>query len=302
VNNPTRVAEIEMHASSGYPLYCAESRQRWFWYPAPYWYNGSWAYATPWLWYDGNKHGGYTYSQWQTKINTEMNVPSPVTTTIIGAYNPSTRFLMIQAKYRNDTTVALTNARSMCVITEDSLYYSAPNGDVWHNHVARKYLPNINGHTVTIAAGDSVTVLDTFTLNAAWIANKCQAVVWLQNTTMLADSTKPIYQGGLVNISALPIEEIGLQPIVPSAVQTWPNPCVKGTAFSFSLSLNAPYTISIFDITGRLVNQITGSGQGVQEQVKWNRHDRNGQMVGSGVYLFRFESGEIKADGKIVVN
>lgn len=290
-----------MHVSSGYPLYSAEARQRWFWYPPPYWYNGSWAWATPWLWIDGNKDGGYSTGTWNSKITTAMSVPAPVTATISGSYNPSTRFLRVQAQYRNDTTVALTNARALCVVTEDSIQYSAPNGDTWHNYVARDYLPNQNGHTVTVAAGDSITVVDTVTLNASWVVSLCRVVVMLQNTTMTADSIKQIYQGALTRISTFPVEEIELDPIVSPAVQTWPNPCVKGTSFAFSLPLNAPYKISVFDISGRLVTQMIGSAIGTEEHVKWDRRDQDGQTVNAGVYLYRFESEALNAEGKIVV-
>jgi hypothetical protein len=302
INYPTRVAAIEMHIASSYPLYCPDALNRMYYYPPPY-YSGGWEYVTPWLWYDGNKHGSYDYTYWQSMITTEMNVTARVTTTISGAYNPATRKMTVYAKFRNDTTATLTNARAMCVVTEDSLYYAGPNGDNWHNHVARKYLPTYNGQIVTIAAGDSVTVLDSLTLNAAWNASKCQVVVWLQNDVMKTDTTKPIYQGALKNITTLPtpVEEIVTGPVVSPEIVTLPNPCVNGTTFLISRLAGSSYRISIFDVSGRLVTTLKGMADKNSESVKWDCRDGSGAKVNPGVYLFRLESASYNKDGKIVV-
>ena len=72
-----------MHVVSSYPLYCAEALQRMYTYRPPY--NGG--YATPWLWYDGDQHGSYSYSLWESKITTRMAQPAPVTVTMWGDYS-----------------------------------------------------------------------------------------------------------------------------------------------------------------------------------------------------------------------
>jgi hypothetical protein len=300
INYPTRVAAIEMHIRSGYPLYLPEAVSRMNYYPPPY-YSGGWVYVTPWMWYDGNKHGSYDYNNWQSRITTEMNVPSPVTTTISGSYNPATRKLAVYATFRNDTTVALSNAHAMCVITEDSLYYAGPNGDVWHNHVARKYLPNYNGKYIAIPVGDSTTVLDTFTLNAAWNASKCQVVVWLQNDNMKPDTTKPVYQGALKNVTNFQVEEIVTGPVASPEIVTIPNPCVNGTTFLVSRLAGSIYRISIFDVSGRLVTTLKGMAAKNAESIKWDCRDVSGAKVNPGVYLFRLESGDYSKEGKIII-
>ncbi len=291
-----------MHVATGYPLYLSEARSRWYYYPAPYYYNGSWAYATPWLWYDGNKHGSYTYSQWQSKITTEMNVPAPVTSTMIGAYNPSTRHLVMSVKYRNDTTVTLSNTRSMMVITEDSIYQTGgSNGDYWHNHVARKYLPTYTGQVVNIPAGDSVTVTQQYTLPAGWNAARCQVVAWLQSNVISSDTILPVYQGGLVNVTALPIEEIISEPQPTASVQVIPNPCVHSAEFVLPTRAGDSYSIVIHDVAGREINRLSGIAVVDGSHVTWNRDDRFGRSVPSGVYLFRFENGVSNLGGTVIV-
>ncbi|OPX17931.1 hypothetical protein BXT86_03840 [candidate division WOR-3 bacterium 4484_100] len=194
-----------MHIDNGYPLYNAEARQRMYFYPPPYYYQGNWYYATPWLWYDGDPHGSYLYSTWESKIVNRMNQPSPVTLTIWGDYSADGSGT-VYAKFRNDSTATL-NGRVIFVITEDSLYYSGPNGDVWHNHVARDYLPDQNGQTVSIAPGDSITLSQPFTIQSGWDENMCQIVTWIQSDVLQSDSTKEIWQGGYIDVTELSIKE-----------------------------------------------------------------------------------------------
>jgi hypothetical protein len=302
LNYPGRVAAIEMHVRSGYEGYCYEARQRMYYYPPPYYSGGSWYYVTPWLWYDGDKHGGYQYSTWQSKIVSRMNQPAPVTITMWGSYTPSDGTGTIYAQFRNDST-ATTNGRVLIVITEDSLYYTnAPNGDYWHNHVARDYVPDQNGQMVSIPAGDSVTVSQPFTIQAGWNEDKCDIVTWIQNDVMQTDSTKEIWQGGYTKVTDLiGIEEENFDVIATKELSVTPNPCVNGTEFAFALPVGSEYKIDIYDVLGRRVRTLEGVSSSDQESVTWSCMNDIGSRVATGVYLYRFESELLKTTGKIVV-
>ncbi|HEC78754.1 MAG TPA: Omp28-related outer membrane protein [candidate division WOR-3 bacterium] len=290
-----------MHISSSYPLYCAEAVQRMYTYPPPYYYNGSWYYATPWLWYDGDPHGSYTYSTWESKITSRMSQPSPVTVTMWGDYDPGTGTGTINAQFRNDSTATL-NGRVLFVITEDSLYYAAPNGDYWHNHVARDYIPNQNGQSVSIAPGDSVTVTQSFTIQSGWDDSMCEIVTFIQNPTLASDSTKEVWQGGIVKVlDLIGIKEESSKTTTVQKISPVPNPCVNGTNFQFELPIGSHYEISIFDITGRLITKMTGTATGNRESIKWSLKDDTGSQVGAGVYFYRFDSQTLTTNGKIVV-
>ncbi len=290
-----------MHIDNAYPLYCAEARQRMYFYPPPYYYGGNWYYATPWLWYDGDPHGSYSYTTWESKIVAEMNRPAPFTCTMWGTFNPSTGNGTIYAKYRNDSTATVTG-RIRFVLTEDSLYYSAPNGDVWHNHVARDYLPDTSGTQVTLAPGDSVTVSRNFTIQSGWVYTRCEIVTWIQSNTMLPDSTKDIWQGGLIKVSNLVfVEEDNFENSIVSEIKPIPNPCVTNTKFTFRLNHGTPYQISIFDVLGRKIRTIKGTATGSKQMIEWDLKDDAGARIGSGVYLYRFEAEGIDTSGKIVI-
>ncbi len=292
-----------MHISSSYPLYCAEARQRMYYYPPPYYSGGNWFYVTPWLWYDGNKHGSNDYENWRSRITARMNLPSTITQTMWGVYNGATRQGTIYAKFRNDSTASITGRLIFCV-TEDSIQYSAPNGDLWHNHVARDYLPDNNGEVVTIAARDSVIRSRPFTLATGWRSNYCHIVAFIQSDVLLPDSTKVIYQGGDIKITQLlQIEdEILLSKSVYEVNQPAPNPFTHKTSISFSLPAKCPFTLKVFDVSGRNVKTIHGVATGKRnETVTLDRLDKNSAKLPSGVYLYHFSSPRVQKEGKLII-
>ena len=275
-----------MHLASSYPLYCAEALSRAYYYPSPY--------VTPMLKYDG-LNGGSSYGSWSGFITNRFSIDATVTTTMDGDYSGGSGTINIHL--RNDTTVTITG-RVYIVITEDSLYYLGPNGDPWHNHVARDYVPTDVGQYVSIPAGDSVTISQPFTIQTGWNEDMCEIVAWLQT-----DGTRKVWQGATKQVMELNpgIEEHEVEVASIYAVTTAPNPCVSGTNFSFSLPAGVEYGINIFDVTGRHVKTLSGLSSGNQEVVAWNLKDDRGFVVGAGVYLFRFESNVVNTNGKIVV-
>jgi len=292
-----------MHVVSSYAtygMYCAEALQRMYYYPAPVWSGSAWGYYTPYLWFDGKK-GGTAYSGWQTLVTGRMSQPAPVTITMWGDWSPTQGTGTVYAQFRNDSTVTLNGSVNF-VVTEDSIYRVTPNGDQWHNHVARDYLPTQTGESVSIPAGDSVTLNRSFALNAIWNSDMIRFVAWIQNPTMNpSDSTREIWQGSMLGIAELGVEEFGNATIATANIIAIPNPCTDGTRFSFTLSSGNLYQIAFYDITGRKIQTIHGIASGSEDNVEWNLRDEKGVRVSAGVYLYRFESEKINTTGKVVV-
>lgn len=290
-----------MHVvNNSYGMYCYEALQRMYFYPAPVYSGGQWGYYTPYMWHDGHK-GGTGYSGWQTHISNRLSLPSPVTITMWGDWWPVQGTGTIYAQFRNDTTAAL-NGRVLIVATEDSIYRITSNGDFWHNHVARDYLPDHNGETVSIPAGDSITLSRTFILQPTWNPDMMEFVTWIQDLNMQpSDSTIEIWQGGILSIDELGIEEYGKTDIFTSHISPVPNPCVDGTRFSFTLPSDNAYRIQLFDVTGRKMRTLDGISSGNEESVNWNLKNEQGVRVSAGIYLYHFESETITTTGKVVV-
>ncbi len=274
-----------MHLRSGYPLYSPEAYARMQYYPSSQWF-------TPNLILDGTPRGS-SYSGWQSAIVSRMNQPAPMRISMWGTYSSGSG--MIYARYYNDSIASVT-AYVYFVIIEDSIYYAAPNGDQWHNAVARDYVPNQIGQQVTIPAGDSTTVSQNFTIQSGWNVNRCKIVTWIQN-----NSTREVYQAGFIKVTELTAVEESHNENVVSKVSSVPNPCVNGTKIQFSINKGISWRILIFDVLGREIKKVEGIGAGTIQTVEWNLLDKNNNRVKSGVYFYRLISPELNSNGKIVV-
>jgi len=235
-------------------------------------------------------------------ISQRMTEPAPVTATVWGEYIPAASAGTISAQFRNDSSATIYG-RVMFCITEDSLYYPAGNGDQWHNHVARDYLPNYMGESVSIPAGESLTVSQEFTIAPTWNTEKLNFVAWIQDASMLPDSTIEIWQGGQLPFAELTVgtQEYGKEEASISRIAAVPNPCVNGTRFAFTLPAGESYRIFLYDVGGRLVRTMQGTGSGSEQTAYWDLKNDNGTRVSAGVYLYRFDSAENSTSGKVIV-
>lgn len=232
-------------------------------------------------------------------ITARMAMPAPVTITMGGEYTPSTGEGTVNVYLQNDSSAAI-DGRVVVVITEDSLYYMAPNGVEWHNHVPRDYLPDHNGSLVSIPSGSYTIVTQPFTINSIWNDDYCTILAWIQNDSMQVDTTMEIWQGAMKKVTELGIEEVN-KDVKSSQVFVMPNPCVGETKFFFDLPAGFEYSISIYDVSGCRGRVLKGVSSGKRTAVEWDVRNNKGQVVGSGVYLYEFVSSLIRTSGKIIV-
>lgn len=284
-----------MHVYNGYPLYLPEAMDRWHSYPPPA--SGGF-YVVPWLWIDGNQHGGYLPALWENMILDRLNQPASVNINITGYYSPANMTGMVYANLRNDSTSAISGF-ALFVVTEDSIYFPAPNFDSIHNHVARDFLPDHIGAPVTIPPGDSVTVSQPFTVRSGWNTSQCRIIAWLQDTVLLPDSTKNIYQSSMIRIADLAVSEENKNPPKPTGIKVMPNPAEDRLRLVFDVPRTVCFKITLFDITGRRVSEMNGVGSGGGESVGLDLRDR--RIFKSGVYFYLLQSAAFSASGKFVL-
>ena len=290
MNYPGRVAAVDVHYPATDSYFLQEGYDRIHYYPPPFYG----MYAEPWLWYDGNQHGGMDYSQWESMIVNRMNQPAPVTIHLDGEYSPGSNSGTIYATFINDSTATI-NGRIIIVITEDSLFYPAPNGVMWHSNVPRDYIPTHNGTTISIPPGDSVTITMPFTTHPNWNKSHCKIKTWIQNDVMQPDSTKEIWQGAIVNLLELGIKEEHSSEI--KEIQVLPNPCVSGGFIQFNLPFTGEYEIEIYNCIGRIVSKFSKNSN----PMRWDLKDEKGNRIPAGVYYYRIFSEGFEKCGKFVV-
>ncbi|MCX8014837.1 MAG: Omp28-related outer membrane protein, partial [candidate division WOR-3 bacterium] len=213
-----------------------------------------------------------------------------------GNYNPTTRTGTINVRFISDS-VGTLNGRVLFVITEDSIQQSTPNGDLWHNHVARDYIPDHIGTAVTLNYQDSVTVSYPFTIASNWVPHRCEIVAMIQDPVVV-NITKRVWQGAKIklmdlNISGIEEENSNYLPAIKS-ISVNPNPCAGKTVFAINLPSGETYQIKIFDVTGKLIKTISGIMTKGNGRVLCD-------FMNTGIYFYSFESKTLNKTGKIIV-
>jgi hypothetical protein len=284
------VAAVQWHTDVQFPLHSPEGRLKFRMYPPPL--NGG--YYTPWLWVDG-RHRGSTYSLWPGFVSERVTVPTPVSLGVFGTYDHRIRTGTVQAVIQNDSSDAIA-ARVSVVITEDSCYYVGPNGDPWHNHVCRDYVPDQNGTVVTVPAGAADTVEQPFALQSGWNEARCKVVVYAQSTTMVpADSSYPAFQGGSSDVMAMVgIGDAGR--VMPELLRLRAEPSIGAgrTDISFAAPAGSPYELRVYGSDGRLEQSASGVAAGATRV----RLDLG--TAARGVFLCRLTAGRAAAAVRFV--
>ena len=265
-------------------------------------------YYFPWLWADGKSCNWIPYG-WRDSIVRHMTDTSVVQLAHVGTtYDPLTRSGEVRVECYNNSADPITAALQIA-ITEDSIYYPSPNGDTWHNHVFRDYVPGIYGTPLTIPAGGYDTAVQAFAIDTSWVEARCKLVVWLQNMTVQPDSTMPCYQGlqtRLLDLTA--VAEPGTPRSSRFTVRVSPNPAVRSAPVRFTLD-HLPtgpldhFSVCIYAPDGRLVRSLSAPSSLLPNpySLMWDRADFSGRRVPHGAYLYRVKAGTATAESKLVV-
>lgn len=82
----------------------------------------------------------------------------------------------------------------------------------------------------------------------------------------------------------------------------YPNPFASNTLLEYELQTPSPVVITIYNIQGQRVTQITSPRQAPgRRSITWNGLDDNGRRVASGIYLYRLQAGGFSQTRKMVI-
>ena len=82
----------------------------------------------------------------------------------------------------------------------------------------------------------------------------------------------------------------------------YPNPFNPSTILQYYLPQNEFVTISIYDISGKLISSLVNKNQNSgYKSVQWNSTNNQGQRVSAGVYLYSIEAGDFRETKKMIL-
>jgi len=81
------------------------------------------------------------------------------------------------------------------------------------------------------------------------------------------------------------------------------NPAAGTATLSFNLAEAAPVSISVYDVNGRMIRGLVDQDRlpAGDHVVSWDGRDRTGSPVPPGIYITRFQLGNLRFARKIVM-
>jgi hypothetical protein len=103
----------------------------------------------------------------------------------------------------------------------------------------------------------------------------------------------------VLNFTTLTTSTIGefATPTEFELYQNYPNPFNPVTVFKYSLPISSEVSISVFNLTGQLLDLISMG----QQSAGWHTFQYNGQNLSSGVYLYKITAGNYSKTGKMTL-
>jgi hypothetical protein len=96
-----------------------------------------------------------------------------------------------------------------------------------------------------------------------------------------------------------------LQPTPPpmtAQIDVNPNPFARGTSVNYELGSYGPVTLTVHDVSGRLVRQLeSGPRKAGFHTARWDGSDGRGHIVPAGVYFVRFSAGGTVSTGRLTL-
>jgi hypothetical protein len=242
---------------------------------------------SPRLFIDGSIDAGYGYGSWESRIDQQSFVPSPLIISLDGNYVPDTRMGSIDVRVIAVEPPGASSLRLRVALIEDEIHWQAPNGVPVHEQTFRDMIPGTAGQGIALAQGDTVDLSYNFTLASQFNADNCKFIVFVQSDV----NPKPILQGARITIPDLYATAVDDE-VVPNSFalkQNYPNPFNAETRIEFETT-GGRASLEIFNITGALVNTLTTDNLSAgRHSVIWNGADRAGNAVSSGVYFYRLK-------------
>ncbi len=149
-------------------------------------------------------------------------------------------------------------------------------------------LVSLNAGKFIIAPGDSTIIV--------------YAVIYAESANDLlaaSDAAQAKYDAKLVGVEKDPNQQM---PVTFSLAQNYPNPFNPATTVRFDLTKDSEVSLAIYNLQGEMVNTIArGNYTAGSHSVTWNGKDRLGNAVGSGIYIYRLNAGNVSLQKKMLL-
>ncbi len=293
LQNGDPVAIVKNHNGDTYANVYSNARNSWYGvtgYPTAY-FDGVLSHV-------GGDSGSSIYATYLPLVNQRMAIASHYTINAVGSTAGSQ--YTVQVVVAKPEADANTNVKLQAVLTESDIPQAWFNQTTVEN-VNRLMIPDQNGTAISLNPGQETTVELNFTLNAGWVPDNCELVLFLQNMT-----SKEILQANKYSLNNLtggypasltsydfPFLPIGQSLTLPVTLHNYAATSVSGTigfdapGFSASIqdfSIPAFGTLG-FDVYFQPTEAFDYSANLVITSNLWNYPNLNIPLTGTGYAL-----------------
>jgi hypothetical protein len=119
---------------------------------------------------------------------------------------------------------------------------------------------------------------------------------------LIVDHANPEVQGNTVVLTKNPGDAGGITPATYSLGQNYPNPFNPSTTIAYSLKNPGHVKISVYNVLGQNVRTLVNEFKDANAHTAvWNGLDDAGNIVSSGVYFYRIQTGDYSDIRKMVL-
>lgn len=184
---------------------------------------------------------------------------------------------------KTEATHSLGALRLFVGLSEDTVFYNAPNGESPHYNVFRQSLSGAQGEQIFLSStvGDSVMFVGKTSMDSEWDANRIFATVILQE-----EDNKELVQAGAVPASQNDVTTTSIDKDWDLGIRMYPNPAKE--QLQIELSAPAPVQAQLYSLLGREIRNFTVQGN----------HVLNLQDLAPGVYWLSFQDQQGRLTGR----
>lgn len=178
------------------------------------------------------------------------------------------------------------NGMNFAGVTAGAMDVTAENFGLIRDGIVTVSWNNANG--VSVADG---AVLFTLKLNANVNGNLSEMISAGSQIT-----AAEAYTTDALNVNGLNVTFRGAEEVVFELYQNEPNPFAERTVIGFNLPEAGDYTLTVFDVTGKVVSTVKGQGQ-----KGYNREVLNSTDMSAGVMYYQLDSNNFTATKKMII-
>ena len=129
-----------------------------------------------------------------------------------------------------------------------------------------------------------------------------------RSVSQLVATDEYLYKtGSTINSHQIPLPQLHTDldnplPVEFTLYHNYPNPFNPATTLSYELPEATFVTITIYDMKGRIINDLVRNQQNAGYwSMQWNATNNAGQPVSAGVYLYKIQAGEFSRTRKMIL-